>query len=90
MFNISVNFIDTKKVGAILESSLDFKFTFDALFDALYQLSEIKAAIQVVSLFPCFIWDTLYQKMVAPCIKKWLHPVSKIFIFSYLTFTKIR
>ena len=38
MFNISVNFKDTKEVDNTLESSLDFQ----TYFDAVYHLSEIK------------------------------------------------
>ena len=38
MFNISVNFKDTKEVDHTLESSLDFQ----TYFDAVYHLSEIK------------------------------------------------
>ena len=41
MFDISVNFKDTKNEDHILESSLDVKSFFDALYD-IYQLSEIK------------------------------------------------
>ena len=48
MFNISVNFKDTKKVDHILESSLD------ALY-VIYQLSKIKDDIQVFSEFPCLL-----------------------------------
>ena len=57
MFNISVNFKDTAKVAHILESSLDFTSLVDALY-IIYQLSEIKARVQVFSQFPLY-WDTL-------------------------------
>ena len=50
MFSISVNFKDPKKVDHILESSLDFY----ALY-VVYQLSEIKDDIEVVSQFPCLL-----------------------------------
>ena len=48
MFNISVSFKETKKVNHILERSLDVQSFFDALYE-IYQLSEIKEYIQVVS-----------------------------------------
>ena len=54
MFNISVNFKDTKKVDQILESSLDFQSFLDALY-VIYQLWEIKDEIQVVAQFPCLL-----------------------------------
>ena len=44
MFYISINFKDTKKVGHILESSLDVQSFFDAL-NVIYQLSEITEKI---------------------------------------------
>ena len=54
MFNISVNFKDTKKVDHILKISSDFQSLFDALY-VIYQLSEIKDDIQAVSQFPCLL-----------------------------------
>ena len=54
MFNISVFFKDTKKGEHILESSLDLKSFFDA-FNVIYQVSEIKDDIHVVSQFPCLL-----------------------------------
>ena len=52
MFNISVNFKDTRKVDHILKSVLDVQSFFDALHD-IYLLSEIKDDIQVS--IPMFI-----------------------------------
>ena len=54
MFNISVNFKDTKNVNHILESSSDFLSLFDAL-DIIHQFSEIKDDIQVGSQIPCLL-----------------------------------
>ena len=54
MFNISVYFKDAKKVDHILESLLDFQSRFDARY-VIYQLSEFKDDIQVVSQFPCLL-----------------------------------
>ena len=51
MFNISVNFKDTKKVDPILESLLDVESFFDALY-FIYSLLEIKDD---------FYWDTLFK-----------------------------
>ena len=48
MFSIYVSFKETKKVDHILERSLDVQSFFDALYE-IYQLSEIKEYIQVVS-----------------------------------------
>ena len=48
MFNFSAIFKVTKKVDHILESSLDSTSFFDAL-NVLYQLSEIKDDMHVVS-----------------------------------------
>ena len=54
MFNISVNFKDTKKVDHILERSLDVWSFFDSLY-VIYQLSEIKDDIRVISQFLCLL-----------------------------------
>ena len=48
MFNISVNFKDTKKTDHILESLLDFQSLFDAI-NIIYKFLEINDDIQVVS-----------------------------------------
>ena len=40
-----------------MESTLDFQF-FLALY-VIYQLSEIKEDIEVISQCPCLYWDTL-------------------------------
>jgi len=61
MFNISVNFKDTKKVDHILEISLDFQSFFDALY-VIYQLSEIKDDIQAVSQFPCLLGHSVVNQ----------------------------
>ena len=47
-------FKDTKTVDHILSSSLHFKSFFNALH-VIYQLSEIKDDIQVVSQFLCLL-----------------------------------
>ena len=49
MFNILVDF---KDLDHILESSLDVQSFLDIVY-VVYQLSEIKDDIQVVSQFPC-------------------------------------
>jgi len=59
MLNISVNFKDIKKVDHIFKSSLDFQ-SFCAQVNFIYQLSEIKDDIQVVSHFPCLLGHPVY------------------------------
>ena len=54
MFNISVNFKNTKNVDHIFESILDVPSFCDALY-VIYQLSEIKDDIQVVCTKLCEI-----------------------------------
>ena len=60
MFNISVNLKDAKKVDHIMESSLDYQSLFDALY-VIYQPSEIKDDIKVVSQFSCLLGHTKYN-----------------------------
>ena len=59
MFNIFVMFKDTKTVNHILETSLHFKSFFDAIY-VIYQFSEIKDNIQVVSQFPCLLGQSVF------------------------------
>ena len=55
MLNISVNLKDTKKVDLIYFGKLRrFQSFFDALY-VIYQLSDIKDDIQVISLFLCLL-----------------------------------
>ena len=58
MLNNSVNFKDTKKVDHILESSLEFQSYFYECF-VIYQLSEIKDDIRVISQFLCLLGHTV-------------------------------
>ena len=63
MFNISVNFKDKKNLDHTLESSLDVKFLVEALF-VIYQLSDIKDDIHVISQFPCLLGHTVACSIV--------------------------
>ena len=71
IFNISVNFKNTKKVGHILESSLDVQSFYDPLY-AILLMIKFKDDIQVVSQFPRLLGHPVvgYQTNKYQCMKR--------------------